>query len=88
MLSLRRLPSLLLPCVLISSWAQAEPRMPTHVACVGDSITAGSGASSAAKNYVSLLQGLMGNGVNVKNFGLSGATEPAPAFVTKSVAAW
>ncbi len=54
--------------------------MPTHVACVGDSITQGVGASSAATNYVSLLQGLMGSGVNVKNFGLSGATMLSAGF--------
>ncbi len=47
--------------------------MPTHVACVGDSITAGVGASSPNTNYPTQLQGLLGN-VTVKNFGHSGAT--------------
>jgi lysophospholipase L1-like esterase len=52
----------------------AEPRKPTHIACVGDSITAGSGATAPAKNYPSQLQVLLGNGVTVKNFGNSGST--------------
>ncbi len=54
--------------------ARAQPRMPTHVACVGDSITAGVGASNPANNYPSQLQGLLGGGVIVRNFGHSGAT--------------
>jgi acyl-CoA thioesterase I len=58
----------------VAGVAQAEPRKPTHVACVGDSITAGSGASSPSKNYVSLLQGLLTNAVQVQNDGRSGAT--------------
>jgi len=44
------------------------------VACVGDSITAGANASDVSKNYVSQLQVLLGNTVQVKNFGHSGAT--------------
>ena len=54
--------------------ALAQPRMPTHVACVGDSITAGLGSSNPANNYPSQLQGLLGSGVMVRNFGHSGAT--------------
>jgi acyl-CoA thioesterase I len=57
-----------------SSIAGAQPRMPTHVACVGDSITQGVGASTPANNYPSQLQGLLGSGVMVRNFGHSGAT--------------
>ena len=56
------------------SIAHAEARVPTHVACVGDSITAGAGASVPAKNYPSVLQTLFGAQVQVKNFGHSGAT--------------
>lgn len=63
-----------LTLLALTGVASAEPRRPTHVACVGDSITAGSGASSAAKSYVSVLQGLLGNAVQVKNFGNSGST--------------
>jgi lysophospholipase L1-like esterase len=66
--------------VLFAGSAAAEPRRPTHVACVGDSITAGVGASSSAKNYPSLLQGLLGNSVQVKNFGHSGATLLGPGY--------
>ena len=60
--------------VVRSSIAHAEPRLPTHVACVGDSITAGAGASASAKNYPSVLQTLFGGQVQIKNFGHSGAT--------------
>jgi lysophospholipase L1-like esterase len=66
--------------VLLAASAAAEPRKPTHFACVGDSITAGVGASSSAKNYPSLLQGLFGNSVQVKNFGHSGATMLGPGY--------
>ena len=48
--------------------------MPTHVACVGDSITAGVGSSSSAKSYPGQLQTMLGSGVQVGNFGHSGAT--------------
>ena len=54
--------------------ARAQPRMPTHVACVGDSITQGTGASSPNTNYPTQLLGLLGGSVMVKNFGHSGAT--------------
>jgi lysophospholipase L1-like esterase len=53
--------------------ARSEPRNPTHVACVGDSITEGAGASSTANNYPSQLQKLL-TLAQVKNFGKSGAT--------------
>ena len=57
-----------------AEWAQAQPRMPTHVACVGDSITAGFAASSPDKSYPSDLQDLFGDQVKVMNFGHSGTT--------------
>jgi MYXO-CTERM domain-containing protein len=60
--------------MLAGGTALGQPRMPTHVACVGDSITAGTGASSTAKNYPGDLQGLFGSSVKVSNFGHSGAT--------------
>lgn len=44
------------------------------VACVGNSITYGIGASSKDKCYVSTLGNLLGNGFNVGNFGQSGST--------------
>jgi len=74
------LPFFALGIGLFASSAQAEPRQPTHVACVGDSITAGAGASDASKNYVSLLQAALGNTVQVKNFGHSGATLLSAGF--------
>jgi len=54
--------------------------MPTHLACVGDSITEGFGASSPAKYYPAQLQGLLGNSVQVKNFGHSGTTLLGPGY--------
>jgi lysophospholipase L1-like esterase len=52
----------------------AQPRMPTHVACVGDSITAGNGSTSSTKTYPADLQSMFGTSVKVSNFGHSGAT--------------
>lgn len=60
--------------MLGTHWAHAASRVPTHVACVGDSITAGYAASSPAKSYPSQLQDLFGAQVKVMNFGHSGAT--------------
>jgi acyl-CoA thioesterase I len=54
--------------------AAAQPRMPTHVACVGDSITAGAGSTSSSKTYPADLGSLFGSSVQVRNFGHSGAT--------------
>jgi len=47
---------------------------PVKVACVGDSITAGVGASTEQSNYPSLLADLLGPNYSVANFGESGAT--------------
>ncbi|HEX3132432.1 MAG TPA: GDSL-type esterase/lipase family protein [Planctomycetota bacterium] len=44
------------------------------VACVGDSITAGAGASLVSTRYPSVLETLLGAGYSVGNFGRSGAT--------------
>jgi lysophospholipase L1-like esterase len=54
--------------------------MPTHVACVGDSITFGTGASSAGTNYPADLQMQLGSAVHVANFGHSGATMLSAGF--------
>src|SRR4051812_1034406 len=62
------------------SAASATPRTPTHVACVGDSITQGVGASSGSTNYPADLQKLLGNAVKVGNFGHSGATMLSAGF--------
>ena len=58
----------------LSSSAAVEAKTFTHVACVGDSITYGYGASSTNASYPSDLQKLFGSSVMVKNFGHSGAT--------------
>jgi len=63
-----------LAVALSAAGAAAQAPMPTHVACVGDSITAGFGASSASAAYPSVLQRLFGTSVQVMNFGHSGAT--------------
>jgi len=72
-------------CIILPARAAApitttiEQTAPTHagpvvVACVGDSITAGVGASNGDHNYPSLLADLLGSGYKVINFGESGAT--------------
>lgn len=43
------------------------------IACVGDSITQGAGATSGEKKYPSVLQSLLGEGYTVLNFGAGGA---------------
>ncbi|MFL5305013.1 MAG: GDSL-type esterase/lipase family protein [Polyangia bacterium] len=62
--------------ITLASWpAAAQSRMPTHVACVGDSITQGVGASNASTtSYPAVLQKLFGSTVHVGNYGHSGAT--------------
>jgi lysophospholipase L1-like esterase len=60
--------------LVVAGVANAAGRTPTHVACVGDSITAGVGASSSNTNYPAVLQTLLGSSVKVMNFGHSGAT--------------
>src|SRR3954471_22367166 len=48
---------------------------PTRVACVGDSITAGSGLKNkGVEAYPSQLDNMLGDGWAVSNFGVSGAT--------------
>jgi MYXO-CTERM domain-containing protein len=66
--------SLVLVASLWASQAAAQVRMPTHVACVGDSITYGYNASSAAASYPSVLQTLFGSSVQVRNYGHSSTT--------------
>jgi lysophospholipase L1-like esterase len=66
--------SLALAASLWASQAAAQTRKPTHVACVGDSITSGFMASSAAAAYPSVLQTLMGSSVQVMNYGHISAT--------------
>lgn len=60
--------------VLASRGTASAAPVPTHVACVGDSITAGVGASTSNATYPGVLQALFGGNVQVKNFGHSAAT--------------
>lgn len=49
--------------------------LPIKVACVGDSITYGYGLNNwEEENYPAVLSGLMGDGYQVENFGVSGRT--------------
>jgi lysophospholipase L1-like esterase len=53
----------------------ADFKEPVKVACIGDSITQGSGLPDAAKNsYPGQLQSLLGDKWKVGNFGVSGRT--------------
>lgn len=55
--------------------ADAAPEKAIRVACVGDSITYGSGIKNRlVDGYPAVLGGLLGNGWDVRNFGVSGAT--------------
>lgn len=54
--------------------ALSLPRVPTHVACIGDSITAGYGATSEAHGWPAQLGLLLGPGVTVAAFGAPSAT--------------
>ncbi|HKK17389.1 MAG TPA: GDSL-type esterase/lipase family protein [Opitutales bacterium] len=53
----------------------ADQEKPIRIACVGDSITFGAGVEDRPKNnYPAQLQAMLGEGYEVKNFGVSGAT--------------
>jgi len=56
----------------------AEETEPTHVACIGDSITFGDGASAPGETYPAALQGMLGSRTVVQGFGHSGATAMGP----------
>jgi len=60
--------------LLVAARASAQPRMPQYVACVGDSITAGVGASTPEMAYPAQLRALFGGAAVVINYGHSGAT--------------
>lgn len=56
------------------SWSAAQ-KAPVKVACIGNSITAGSGLEYPAQDsYPAVLGRLMGRGCQVVNFGVSGCT--------------
>ncbi|PXA05349.1 sialate O-acetylesterase [Coraliomargarita sinensis] len=62
--------------LFLGSLASAETtKDPVRVACVGDSITFGAGIKDRKNNsYPVQLQAMLGDGYEVKNFGVSGAT--------------
>ena len=62
-------------CLLLAlfSLMNARAAEPIKVACVGDSITQGVGAQRG-KSYPAQLQGLLGDGYKVGNFGVSART--------------
>lgn len=67
---MKNLTACLLLCTI--AFSRAEP---VRVACVGDSITAGTVLKDRERtSYPSLLAGLLGGGYEVRNFGHSGAT--------------
>ena len=56
---------------LTTGWAQPKLK----IACIGNSITAGAGIADAKLNsYPAQLQSLLGDGYEVRNFGVSGTT--------------
>lgn len=56
-----------------SSVSTAEDAV-TKIACVGDSITYGSGIQDRSQTYPAQLQSMLGEGYEVKNFGRGGTT--------------
>ena len=68
-----------------AAYAQAEtPAAKIKVACVGDSITFGAGVADRENaSYPAQLQKLLGDGFEVRNFGVSGRT-----MISKSPSAW
>ncbi len=70
---MRRLLGSCLAFVCLLGTATAEEKI--RVACIGDSITAGAGVEGGAKNfYPAVLEKLLGEKYQVRNFGVSGRT--------------
>ena len=70
---MRRKSILLLWLCLFSLWAVAQERKIVKIACVGNSITYGSGIKNQFQNsYRGLISQLLGEGYDVRNFGISG----------------
>lgn len=68
---------ILLLCAILPLTFPAAGQSPTpviKVACVGDSITAGSGIKDKNMTYPKQLAALLGAGYRVENFGVSGST--------------
>jgi lysophospholipase L1-like esterase len=67
--------TLLLSLISFQTLAQQDKPSKTKVACVGDSITWGAGVENREQNaYPVVLQHLLGDAYEVKNFGVSGRT--------------
>ena len=68
--------ALALACLLsLSAWSLADAPKQTRVACVGDSITHGSGTKNLKTDaYPAQLAKLLGDAYKVENFGVGGAT--------------
>ena len=67
--------ALLSLCAALAGAASAVAAEPIVVACVGDSITYGHGASDrGSKSYPAQLQALLGEGWDVRNFGHNART--------------
>ena len=64
----------LLLLILFSCSPIAATESPIRVACLGDSITAGARVNVETESYPAQLQGLLGDGYEVQNFGTGGAT--------------
>jgi lysophospholipase L1-like esterase len=74
-LSLRTLIAAALTLTLTGVAFAADPKKPTVIACVGDSITFGAGVEKREENnYPKVLGELLGKSFETKNFGRSGAT--------------
>ena len=74
-LSLRALIAAALTLTLTGVTFAADPKKPTVIACVGDSITFGAGVEKREENnYPKVLGELLGKSFETKNFGRSGAT--------------
>ena len=66
---------LLMLCAFIPALSIVRATEPIRLACVGDSITAGYGLANPGKDsYPAQLARLLGDGWEVRNFGVSGAT--------------
>lgn len=66
---------LILFCLLLPLFAGAQTAKPLRVACVGNSITYGSGIVNRDENsYPAQLQAYLGAGFQVRNFGVSATT--------------
>jgi len=69
--------TLLLPlaCVLVLAFQMEAHAQPTRIACIGDSITQGSGVDNPTVNaYPVVLGRLLGTNYQTRNFGVSGRT--------------